>query len=114
MISSISVASRPPYSFGQEIAPHPPSYNVFCHFRKNAAHSPCASGSARFRLRPPPGRFSSSHLLHSWRTASSCLEIEKSLCLPASSNYSFVTLHFYYISATHCGRALSSLIFSQI
>src|SRR5699024_6529465 len=102
MISSISVASRPPYSFGQEIAPHPPSYNVFCHFRKNAAYSPFSSVSSRFPCSQPSGRFSSSHVLNSWRKASSCSEIEKSICLPPSSNYSFLNLHFYYISVTHC------------
>src|SRR5690625_8040745 len=82
MISSINVASRPPYSLGQETAPQPPSYNFFCQSTKYCLYSVGSSGKERSPSSHPFGRFSSNHVLNSSRKASSCFDIVKSICLP--------------------------------
>src|SRR5690625_5483937 len=78
MISSINVASRPPYSLGQETAPQPPSYNFFSQSTKYCLYSVGSSGKERSPSSHPFGRFSSNHVLNSSRKASSCFDIVRS------------------------------------
>src|SRR5699024_8548112 len=82
MISSINVASRPPYSLGQETATQPPSYNFFCQSTKYCVYAVGSSGKERSPSSHPFGMFSSNHVLNSSRKASSCFDIVKSICLP--------------------------------
>src|SRR5699024_3784817 len=95
MISSINVASRPPYSLDQETAPQPPSYNFFCQYTKYCLYSVGSSGKERSPSSHPFGRFSSNHVLNSSRKASSCFDIVKSICLPP-----YNTLMKFQCSAT--------------
>jgi len=44
---SITVAPRPPYSFGQATPAHPLSYTRFCHWRRKAKRSSMESRSRR-------------------------------------------------------------------
>src|SRR5271163_1109158 len=61
---SISVALRPPYSFGHETAAHPPSYNLRCHARRYENDS--SSGFSRHSFQSF-GTLASSHARNSSR-----------------------------------------------
>src|SRR5690625_7007481 len=82
MISSINVASRPPYFLGQETVPQPHSYSFFCQSPKYCLYSVGSSGKELSPSSHPFVRFSSNHVLNSSRKASSCFDIVKSICLP--------------------------------
>src|SRR3954468_13579691 len=74
---SISVAPRPPYSFGHDRPAQPPSWSWPCQRRRHSKPSPSSSGGL-------PGWFASSHARNSSRKASSLGLSVRSMRPPSS------------------------------
>src|SRR5271156_733389 len=103
MSCCVMLASRPPYSLGQLKPTHPPSCNLRCHFnRRCQSPSPSCNTPSLSSTEPLPPRASdrlaASHLLSSWRNASSSALKSRSIALNASlirGHWKGVALTFY-------------------